>query len=45
MVLLYHCTHYALRGGASNRGARCGAFSVAASNAASYANWDLGAAL
>ena len=45
MVLLYHCTHYTLRGGYSNHGNFCGAFCVYAFYGAGRTNWYYGAAL
>ena len=38
-------TNFALRGGASNGGSGVGTFCLTLNNAASYANWNLGAAL
>ena len=45
LALLYHCTHYALRGGRSSNSVGCGAFSTVADYTAGYANWSYGAAL
>ena len=45
MVLLYHCTHYADRGGDSRRGTYCGIFFVLVYDTASIASWSTGAAL
>lgn len=45
MVLLYHCTHYAMHGGRSSDGIGCGAFFIVVTVVASGAGWDPGAAL
>lgn len=45
LVLLYHCTHYTVRGGCSDRGVICGVFFIAATAGADSAGWYYGAAL
>ena len=45
VVLFYHCTHYAIRGGHSAHSTNCGIFSIVVSNTASNAGWAGGAAL
>ena len=45
VVLLYHCTHYTVRGGCSDRGVICGVFFIAASAGTDSAGWYYGAAL
>ena len=45
VVLLYHCTHYASRGGCSDRGNGTGTFFVLANGETSWFDWFRGAAL
>ena len=45
LVLLYHCTHYPLRGGTSSAGVDCGVFYINARTPASDTGWSRGAAL
>ena len=45
LVLLYQCTHYASRGGCSDRGNGTGTFFVLANGETSWFDWFRGAAL
>ena len=45
VVLLYHCTHYACRGGHSSNGTICGAFFVSPGLSVTDKTWHVGAAL
>lgn len=45
LVLLYHCIHYAIRGGTSGNGDNCGVFSIYTYFAASHGVWAIGTAL
>lgn len=45
VYLLFFCTHYPVRGGASHYGDYCGAFFVLTLNGDGYTYWRFGAAL